>query len=306
VRVNLTTGTAIGGGGSDTLTGIENIRGTASTDTLTGDAGANRLDGGDSADSLFGEGGNDILLAGSGNDTLAGGDGDDVIFGGAGSDSIVGGAGSDTAQYQDALAGVTVSLRISGFQDTGGGGSDKLIQMENVIGSNFADVLTGNGVANILTGAGGVDVLIGGAGNDSLSGGADNDTLTGEDGIDKLHGGSGDDTLEGGLGRDILTGAAGADTFIFSRVIGADTLTDFGTDDLLAMRATSFGLTPGVFSASLLQFGSAATGSEAVFLYDEARRTLFFDADGAGAGAAEAIVGFSTPVSLNPGDFLLI
>ena len=39
-----------------------------------------------------------------------------------------------------------------------------LISIENVIGTNFFDVLTGDGGANVLNGNGGDDILIGGGG----------------------------------------------------------------------------------------------------------------------------------------------
>ena len=54
------------GAGTDTLTSIENLTGSAFDDTLTGDADANVLSGRD---------GDDTLNGGAGNDTLDGGDG---------------------------------------------------------------------------------------------------------------------------------------------------------------------------------------------------------------------------------------
>lgn len=61
---------------------------------------------------------------------------------------------------------------------------------------------------------------------DSLAGGAGDDTLAGY---------SGDDTLAGGLGDDILSGGSGADTFRLGEVdrvvMGADTITDFNSND---------------------------------------------------------------------------
>jgi Ca2+-binding RTX toxin-like protein len=44
----------------------------------------------------------------------------------------------------------------------------ELTNIENAIGSNFNDVLTGNSGTNILTGGGGRDVLTGGDGNDTF------------------------------------------------------------------------------------------------------------------------------------------
>ena len=63
-----------------------------------------------------------------------------------------GAAGSDTASYADATAGVTVNLAITTAQNTVGAGVDTLASLENLIGSNFNDTLTGTTAANILNG----------------------------------------------------------------------------------------------------------------------------------------------------------
>ncbi|HEY0600924.1 M10 family metallopeptidase C-terminal domain-containing protein [Brevundimonas sp.] len=65
ITVNLTTGTASGGAGADTLSGIEEVRGTAYADTLTGDGVGNILRGGGGVDTLNGGGGADQLFAGA-------------------------------------------------------------------------------------------------------------------------------------------------------------------------------------------------------------------------------------------------
>ena len=66
----------------DTLTNIENLRGSAYADTLTGNGIANVLDGGAGADTLTGGGGADTLTGGAGKDTLTGGAGADTfVFG---------------------------------------------------------------------------------------------------------------------------------------------------------------------------------------------------------------------------------
>src|SRR6185369_10997209 len=88
---------------------------------------------------------NDAIDGGDGNDKLLGGDGDDTLIGGRGNDTLDGGAGSsDAASYQEAQAGVVVDLSASGPQDTVGAGFDVLNNLENLIGSSFADHLTGN------------------------------------------------------------------------------------------------------------------------------------------------------------------
>ena len=82
-------GTASGGDATgDTFSGIENIIGSASADTLTGDGNANTLSGGDGADSLSG-----------GADTLTAATTIDALIGGAGAGLLNGGSGNDTADY---------------------------------------------------------------------------------------------------------------------------------------------------------------------------------------------------------------
>ena len=65
ITLNLATGVASGGGGADTLSGVEEVRGTAHADTITGDANANILRGGGGVDTLNGGGGNDQLFGGA-------------------------------------------------------------------------------------------------------------------------------------------------------------------------------------------------------------------------------------------------
>ena len=59
---------------------------------------------------------------------------------------------------------------------SGGGGNDTLLNIENVIGTNFDDTITGNFEANAINGLDGNDLLNGGAGNDILTGGLGYDT----------------------------------------------------------------------------------------------------------------------------------
>ena len=64
VIVNLTTGLSSGADGADTLSGIENLVGSAFSDELTGNAGDNELNAGAGKDRLVGNGGADILIGG--------------------------------------------------------------------------------------------------------------------------------------------------------------------------------------------------------------------------------------------------
>lgn len=86
ITVNLGRGTARGAASGDTFTGIENVTGTGSKDTIAGDANDNFLKGGPGNDSLKGGDGNDTLWGG----TTDGGTGDtDVAVGGAGTDTCL-------------------------------------------------------------------------------------------------------------------------------------------------------------------------------------------------------------------------
>jgi Ca2+-binding RTX toxin-like protein len=70
---------------------------------------------------------------------------------------------------------VSVSLAEAGAQSTGGSGTDVVSGFENLIGSKFADSLTGDSIANVLKAGEGNDVLNGDAGADAMEGGVGND-----------------------------------------------------------------------------------------------------------------------------------
>lgn len=168
VIASLATGTATGGAGTDTLFNIERLIGSGFGDTLSGDDWDN------------------ILLGNAGNDWLSGGAGGDLISGGAGDDVIDGGIGVDTVDYfaGGTVSGVVVNL-VTGTA-SGGAGNDTLAGIENVSGSSFDDVVTGNAGANFFDGRAGDDVLLGGAGRDSFVGGPGNDTIDGGAILDRV------------------------------------------------------------------------------------------------------------------------
>ena len=74
---------------------------------------------------------------------MNGGENNDTLIGQDGNDTLAGGNGADTASYVGAVAGVTVALSVAGAQNTGGDGTDTLSSIENLIGSGFADTLSG-------------------------------------------------------------------------------------------------------------------------------------------------------------------
>ena len=177
-----------GGEGDDELRGNEGndqLFGEVGEDDLYGDEGDDELHGGDDGDQLFGGIGDDRLNGDGGDDELDGGDGNDQLFGKAGADEMDGGDGIDWISYLTSDTGVTVNLTTG----TGTGGDaqgDVITNVENLAGSDYADVLTGDAVANILHGLDGDDEILGNGGNDVLEGGAGADELNGGLGVDTV------------------------------------------------------------------------------------------------------------------------
>jgi Ca2+-binding RTX toxin-like protein len=286
-----------GGTGDDTIYGYDG------NDTLRGDAGNDTLNGGAGNDFLYadpnnltpgysnvliGGTGNDLLSSGLGADTLQGNDGADRITDSGGDDIIQGGAGIDLLDYSAAnSSAVTVNLATTTAQDTGGAGIDTITGVENLIGTQFSDTLTGNGGANVIEGWYGDDTINGGAGIDTASYqlggavivsldlataqdtvGAGNDTLTSIENLlgsnydDELTGNNGVNRLDGSFGNDLLFGLGGGDTLIGGE--GDDTLNGGAGNDTLNGgngndAASYIGATAGV-NVDLTVAGAQVTG----------------------------------------------
>ena len=181
---------------------------------IEGTPDADKLTGTDNSESIAGLGGNDTLDGRGGDDTLNGGPGNDLLIGGPGGDKLNGGTGDmDTISYMLSPMGVTINL-VDGTARGGDAEGDTLgNDIENVIGSEHDDTITGTDdslTANSLWGLGGNDVLRGWDGEDMLYGGAGDDELTGDDEDDTLEGGPGADTLTGGRGDDTASYASSA------------------------------------------------------------------------------------------------
>lgn len=237
-------GTATGTSG---VLNIHKVVGTDLADTMIGDAGANilmgrgghdTLSGADGDDVIYGGTGNDIIDGGAGNDTLygdagddtlQGGTGDDLTTGGAGDDILAGEGGNDTALYDDVTdtRGVSVNLGLTTKQDTVGGGQDTLTDIENVTGSQYSDILSGNDQDNILTGGAGDDKLYGNKGNDILAGGLGDDQLYGGEGSNIVSYADLENQSNTGVSIDLsLRGADGRPTAQDTHGAGSDTLSE--------------------------------------------------------------------------------
>jgi Ca2+-binding RTX toxin-like protein len=256
-----------GGGGNDI------INGGSGNDWIFGGAGNDTLYGGDGDDVILGGEGNDTIYAGVGNDAVMGGDGDDTIYGeggndwldgGAGNDIIIGGAGNDAFHGQDNSDGVdyTTSTAVSvnlatGIATSSFHGTDILINIYKVKGSDYADTIIGSDYSDYIDGGSGADTMSGGSGDDvyvvdnvadvvtenvnsgidtiqssiayALGTNQENLTLTGTTNItgtgndldNVIIGNSGANVLTGNEGNDVLDGGLGNDTMIGG--VGNDT-----------------------------------------------------------------------------------
>jgi Ca2+-binding RTX toxin-like protein len=264
---NLTTGVVSVNGStplplSFRVSQFENVIGSGFADSITGDGGNNSLSAAAGADTLVGSAGNDTLNGGDGSDTANYTSLGRVVTlgafgvlnkGASGIDSLVGietilgsnllGDTIDHSGASVAPATGTITDLTTGVVSVNGSTplplSFRVSQFENVIGSAFADSITGDG------------------GNNSLNGGA---------GADTLDGGAGNDTLIGGAGSDVLNGGAGNDRFRFINLAAqSDIIKDFSFSsasnrDFIEVSASSFG------AISLSQFNYNASSGSLSFL----------------------------------------
>jgi Ca2+-binding RTX toxin-like protein len=194
---------------------VNRLSGGAGNDTLDGGSGNDVLIGGLGSDTYYAQTGDIVIeqvaaVNGGGTDTvittsasytlganlewlqLAGTgpqDGygnvlDNVIFAGSGDNIMNGFSGNDTVSYLNATAGVNINLDLTVAQTTGGSGSDTLLDFENLIGSNFDDVLIGSEGDNTINALQGNDLIIGDGGSDKLIGGDGADVFRYQDILD--------------------------------------------------------------------------------------------------------------------------
>ncbi len=273
-----------GSSGDDVLHGSGYLNGNDGSDTLNGGAGGDVFKGG---------AGNDDLAGGAGADILNGGTGHDWLDGGTGADLIDGGEGWDVASYQSATSGITVDLTSNA--NAGAAAGDKVLNIEVLQGSNYADTLT--------------SVDRGGGSGAQLYGEGGNDTLYGWGGGDYLFGGSGNDWLDGGFGSDVLNGGEGLDSFAFTSALGTgnvDTIQDFAAGDTIALGSAVFAQAGSYnLAGTAFKLGTAATTTAHRIVYDQATGDLFYDADGVGGAAQIKVAVLANHAQLSAANFLI-
>jgi Ca2+-binding RTX toxin-like protein len=218
---------------------------------------------------INGTAGNDTLTGTAGNDTINGLGGNDLFVAGSsgGADAINGGAGFDSIEFASRATSAMVVDFGAGTITGGSSGTISFTGVERIVAGNFNDSLTGNAAAQNLAGQAGAD------------------------------------TLWGAGGIDTLWGGGGADTFIFREMgtANADRIADWasGSDKLHLddVAFTAIGAA-GNFAAGDGRFWAAAgatAGHDANdrVIYNTSTGSLYYDADGSGAGAAQLIATFT-------------
>jgi len=261
--------------------GHDDVKAGGGADTIYGTVGWDKLDGGSGSDTVdYTNAGGPVavnLATGTGQGYEAQGDTyisienvvgsafDDVLTGNAVANRLDGGIGNDTVAYTSSNAAVKVDLT-AGTGTGGHAAGDTYVSIENIVGSSFADTLTGNSGRNVLEGGAAADSLIGGGNVDTasyassatavradltagvgtggdaqgdtynsienLKGSSFADTLIGDAGVNTLEGGNGDDLLSGRGGADVLIGGAGTDTVtlnLSSAAVRVDLMNGIGT-----------------------------------------------------------------------------
>ncbi|MDC0933511.1 calcium-binding protein, partial [Arcobacteraceae bacterium] len=269
---------------TDTLYGIENIIGNDGDDTFTGSTDTNTIQGAQGADTIYGSIGNDYL------------DGGDDI---------------DLLDYSFVNGSLTIDLTDTSYQtvftESGTAYQNKILNIENIQGSGYDDIITGNSLVNVFYGGANDDTLDGGANNDTLYGESGDDSLIGGEGDDTLDGGANNDTLNGGIGDDTLDGGDGIDTVDYSNALddltidlsisnaettishtqGKDTFIDIegaiggSGDDIITGTTSTNILSGGYGDDTLLGNGTSADGGTDTLIGGEGSDFISFNFTGA-------------------------
>ncbi len=236
-------------------------------------------------------GGNDLYDGRGGGmvDGIVFGDtGDDRFRPGAAEEIFDGGDGSDLLDFRGGVSAVEIALN-GAWEQSGWAENDTYIGFEHVTGTRLADRIGGDSAANQLAGMAGADTMQGLAGADLLTGG---------NGIDNLAGGAGNDSFRFNLLTDC-----------------GDLISDFssaaaGNNDSVQISAAGFGggLVAGALAASQFRARAdnlAQDGNDR-FIFRTSDRTLWFDADGNGAGAAVMVADLQAGASMTAADIVIL
>ncbi|MEQ3746165.1 MAG: M10 family metallopeptidase C-terminal domain-containing protein [Henriciella sp.] len=234
-----------------------------------------------------------------------GGAGDDFLTGNAANNILNGGDGVDTVDYSALTGGIVLDLSAGSFTSAASG-TDTLISIEGVIGTDGNDTLTGDAGNNYFEVRGGNDTVNGGNGIDyvGLRGGTEGvtvaanalssgtltiaglgtntltsiegirgtefaDTFNGDAGVQLYHGGGGDDTFVVSNGADEYDGGAGNDTLDLR---GSNARVSINLYDSIVTDSGNFGAFTianfeNVLATNNHDFINGTSGANVVYLY---------------------------------------
>ncbi|WP_432444619.1 calcium-binding protein, partial [Rhizobium leguminosarum] len=196
----------IGGTGNDTASYSSQVTLNLKTGVHTGEAA------GDTFSSI------EVLSGSVSNDTFVG-NGTTITFNGS--------TGTDIVDYSASAAAVNVGLGAAGVTTIGSGGdaqNNSYVNIEQVIGSAFADTLTSSTVGHSLQGGAGNDIYVvgtqnvtiveaAGNGDDEIRTTATSYSMAGFANVERLtFTGTGNAFLTGNASDNIITGGTGDDT----------------------------------------------------------------------------------------------
>jgi Ca2+-binding RTX toxin-like protein len=242
---------AFGDADGDTFHSIENLTGSAHTDTLAGDDYNNILSGIDGADHLFGYDGHDTLDGGIGVDDMHGGLGNDTYYVDLMEDAVeeLVGQGMDVVRTNVSWV-LPSGAEVEGLEAADPTATTGIYLIGNAINNR----IVGNAGSNMINGEAGADDMVGRGGSDTyyvdnffdsvtesggegtdvvrtsvswvMTWGADIETLetTDPNGTENLFlrgnangnhiiGNNGDNSINGDGGRDQMFGRGGSDTY---------------------------------------------------------------------------------------------
>jgi serralysin len=208
--------------------------------------------------------------------------GDNTIIGGGGAD-VMGGLGGNDIYFVDNLNDVV--------NETVGQGSDR------VFASASWNMTSGSEIEILST--------ANQAGTESIN-------LRGNEFNNFVVGNNGQNILSGSLGNDNLVGLGGNDYFLFEQApsnANADYVADFtvGQDHMMLLQSAYTSMSAGTVSdANFLVRGTAFQDANDFIIWDAANGVLSYDADGSGAGAAQAIALLTPNLNLHGSDILVV
>jgi Ca2+-binding RTX toxin-like protein len=270
--VDLTAGTATGFA-TDTLSGFTTVIGSASfSDTIRGSTGSDSIQGGT---------GTNLFLASLGADTINGG--------GVGT--------NNTISFAAASNAVTVNLSNN---SASGWGTDRILNVNNVIASTHGDTITGSTGNDSIAGGTGNDLVYTTTGTDTVTGGGGTDTLSftgmatgmtihlntgsatdiGGDlttfsAITSFVGSNNNDTIFGSTGNDSVRGGTSGHNMFYAS-LGADTL-DGGIAVGTNANAINFSLASAAVTVNLTQGTATGWGTDTLTDFQNVVASSFND-----------------------------